>query len=209
MVRHPRKTMNTYQPVLLLARKNLIALAVVVVVCVASVVGLGQLADAMQTSLAQSQAALQAQKAQLETKQTDLANVREHIQQYSALRAQGLVGEPDRALWVETLQDSYRRAQLPAGLVVRLLAPKPLADSGAPGAVADPSQSEPLVHDLEFEMRNVVESDVLGLIRDYQAEVKGRLRVNFCKLTDPQDGGLTAQCVLRFISIPVPPAPAM
>ena len=202
--------MNAYKPVLLLARKNLIVLGVVVAVCVALVLGLQQLAGSLQTSLGQSQAALQEQRALLDTKQTDLTNVREHIQQYAALRAQGLVGDPDRALWVETLQDSYRRMQLADDLIVELSAPKPLADSGAPGSLGvagvlpDRSQAEALAHDLQFEMRNAVETDVLRLIQEYQTQVKGRFRVNSCKLSAPTVTGLTAKCVLRFVSIPPP-----
>ena len=202
--------MNAYKPVLLLARKNLIVLGVVVAVCVALVLGLQQLAGSLQTSLGQSQAALQEQRALLDTKQTDRTNVREHIQQYAALRAQGLVGDPDRALWVETLQDSYRRMQLADDLIVELSAPKPLADSGAPGSLGvagvlpDLSQAEALAHDLQFEMRNAVETDVLRLIQEYQTQVKGRFRVNSCKLSAPTVTGLTAKCVLRFVSIPPP-----
>jgi hypothetical protein len=201
--------MKAYQPVFTLARKSLMLLGGVVLVCLAVVLGLRQLAEGLQTGLAQAQTTLQAQNALLETKETDLANVREHIAQYSALRDQGLVGDPDRALWVEQLQDAYRRAQLPSGLALRLQPPKLLADSTAPGAVPEPGQAEPLVHDLELDMRNVVESDVLALIHDYRSQVKGRFRVNFCKMGDALEAGISAQCVLRFITVPVPPAPAM
>jgi hypothetical protein len=202
--------MNAYKPVLLLARNNLIALGVVVAVCVGLVVALQQLADTMQANLARSQATLQEQLAMLDTKQSDLSNVREHIQQYSKLRAQGLVGDPDRALWVETLQNSYLGLKLEGDLAVELSAPRPLADagsSGAPGtasAAVDISQAEALMHDLQFEMRNAVETDVLRLIQDYQTQVKGRFRVNSCKLHAPTLTGLTAKCVLRFVSIPPP-----
>jgi len=195
--------MNEFKPVLLLARKSLIALAAVVLLCVIAVVGLGQLADKLQTTLAQQQAALQDQQALLVSKQTDLANVREHIASYQALRDQGLVGEPDRALWVEQLQSSHSKAQLPDGLSVQLQAPKQLVGSGAPPAgEPDPAQPEPLMHDLQFELRNVVESEVFSLVRDFRAQTKGRFRVNACKLFEARDTGLTAQCVMRFITVP-------
>ena len=205
--------MNAYKPVYLLARKTLIVLGVVLAVCVALVIGLQQFAESAQTTLTQSRPALREQQSLLDTKQTDLSHVREHIQQYSTLRAQGLVGEPDRALWVETLQESYRRLQLGDDLKVVLSVPRPLTDNsdpGAPGAPRVPSvapdaaQPEALMHDLQFEMRNAVETDVLSLIQDYQTEVKGRFRVNSCNMSTPPDKGLTAKCVLRFVSIPPP-----
>ena len=207
------ETMNEYKPVLLLARKSLISLGMVVAVCLALAIGLGQLVESLQASVAKIQTSLQEQKTLLDTKQTDLSNVREHIQQYSALRAQGFVGEPDRALWVEQLQESYRRAHLPGDLLVELSVPKPLAGGAAPGTpgapaggVADTSQAEALAHDLQFEMANAVETDVLRLIQDYQAEAKGRFRVNMCKVSGPAVNGFTAKCVLRFVSMPSPAA---
>ena len=237
MVRHPGwnnggkfetdagQAVNTYKPALLLARKSLIALGVVVALCVAVVVCAAQLADSSQASLIQSRGALQNQQVLLQTQQSDLDSLRQHMEHYVQLRAKGLVGEPDRALWVEQLQDSYRRAQLPEGLVVQLLPPKPLAASTAAGLSTSSMNpvnpgssigtlgeapgsvpSGPLVHDLQFELHNVVESEVLELLNDYQATVKGRMRVNSCKLSEPQSAGLSVQCVLRFISITALPA---
>ncbi len=205
--------MNAYKPVYLLARKTLIVLGLVLAVCVALVIGLQQFAESAQTTLTQSRTALREQQALLDTKQTDLSNVREHIQQYSTLRAQGLVGEPDRALWVETLQESYRRLQLGGDLEVELSVAKPLTDNSAPGAPGDPGSPaaapdaappDALAHDLQFEMRNAVETDVLRLIQDYQTEVKGRFRVDSCNMSTPTVTGLNVKCVLRFVSIPPP-----
>lgn len=197
--------MNAWKPVLRLARRSLMGLGGLFITCVVLVFGLEQLKLSLHTSLAQEQAALQEQQAQLETKRADLTNVREHIQRYQGLRNQGLVGDPDRALWVEQLQTSHREARLPDGLSVQLQASKPLAGSKASTAEADPSQPMPLSHDLQFEIRNVVESEVFSLIRQYRDQAKGRFRVNLCKLSNPKDNGLVAQCVLRFVSIPLNP----
>ncbi len=198
--------MNAYQPVLQLARKSLIWLGVLVVLCVALVWGLGELASNLKNQLAQQQSALQEQQALLQAKQTDLSNMREHIARYQALRNQGLVGEPDRALWVEQLQNSHQKLQLPGGLAVQLQAAKFLAPKPA-GIEPDPTQSEPMVHDLQFEIRNAVETDVLRLVREFRAQATGRFRVNACKVLEPKDDGFIAQCVLRFVTVPVGVAP--
>lgn len=199
--------MNAYQPVLLLARKSLVWLGVLVLLCVALVWGLSELASNLKNQLAQQQSALQEQQALLESKQTDVSNMREHIARYQALRNQGLVGEPDRALWVEQLQSSHRKAQLPGGLAVQLQAPKLLL-AKPPGVVPDPTQPEPMVHDLQFEIRNAVETDMFRLIREFRTQATGRFRVNSCKVLDPRGDGFIAQCVLRFITIPVGVSPA-
>jgi hypothetical protein len=198
--------MNAYQLVLQLARKSLIWLGVLVVLCVAVVWGLGELASNLKNQLAQQQSALQEQQALLQAKQTDLSNMREHIERYQALRNQGLVGEPDRALWVEQLQNSHQKLQLPGGLAVQLQAAKFLAPKPA-GIEPDPTQPEPMVHDLQFEIRNAVETDVLRLIREFRAQATGRFRVNACKVLEPKGDGFIAQCVLRFVTVPVGVAP--
>jgi len=195
--------MNAYRPILQLARKSLIWLGVLVVLCVALVWGLGELATSLKNQLAQQQSALQEQQTLLEAKQSDLSNMREHIARYQTLRKQGLVGEPERALWVEQLQDAHQKLQLPGGLSVQLQAPKPLA-AKPPGVEPDPTQSEPMLHDMQFELRNAVETDVLRLIREFRTQATGRFRVNACKVQDPKADGFIAQCVLRFITVPVP-----
>ena len=65
--------------------------------------------------------------------------------------------------------------------------------------------TQPLAHDMKFELREVHEADVLNLIAAYRSQVKGRFRVNACALQDAKESGLTAQCSLRFITVPLPP----
>jgi len=194
---------SEWTPVFLLARRSIVWFAVVVTLSVVAVFGLGYLDNNLKSSLAQLQAFMQEQQAQLDTKQTDLLNVQTHIQRYESLRQQGLVGDPDRALWVEQLQASHRNLGLPGTAAVQLLAAKPLgASAGSPEPVSDAPAAEPLVHDLQFEIRDSIETDVLDLIQNFRAQARGRFRVNACKLQEPKDSGLTAQCVLRFVTMP-------
>lgn len=189
---------------LLLARRSLVWLAVVVVVSLGAVFGLGYLDGNLKNSLAQLQASTQELQTQLGAKQSDLLNMQTHIERYESLRQQGLVGEPDRALWVEQLEASHRDLGLPGAVAVQLQAAKPLVSSGgAPEPASETPAAEPLMHDMLFEMQDSVETDVLDLMQHFRTQAKGRFRVNACKLHEPKESGLTAQCTLRFVTIPL------
>ena len=108
--------MKAWQPILRLARKNLYLLGIVLVLCAAVIAGTESWATKVKTGLAQLQASVQAQQDQLTGKQNDLLNMRDHIKRYEVLRAQGMVGTPDRALWVEQLQAMPRRVRGRPGL---------------------------------------------------------------------------------------------
>lgn len=193
--------MNAWKPVLMGARGSLLALILVLALCACAVLGMNYWVGSLQNTLAQVQSLHQEQQTQLTAKQDDLHNVRDHIQRFEILRAQGLLGAPERTLWVEQLQTNYQELGLPGRIVYQLQAPVPLgADAGQPGA------TPALAHDLKLDLRDVHEADVLTLLQNYRDQVKGRFRVNACTLQDAKETGLTAQCVLRFISVPIAPA---
>lgn len=200
--------MNAWKPVLLAARGSVLALLLVLVVCGSAVLGMNYWVGTLHNTLTQVQSQHQEQQTQLATKQDDLHNVRDHIQRFEILRAQGLLGTPERTQWVEQLQNSYQALGLPGRIVYQLQAPVPLGADADPSAAAAPDAPQPLAHDLKLELRAVHEADVLNLIQNYREQVKGRFRVNACTLQDPKESGLTAQCVLRFISVPIDPASA-
>lgn len=197
--------MSAWLPILRMAQRSLTMLAVLLVLCFAAVYGFSILVGNLQQSLAQMQSTLQEQQATLQTHQEDLANVRTHIQAYESLRAQGLVGTPQRTHWVEQLQNSYQRLGLPGTIGVQLQAAKPLA---SPDAAANPNADPagtgqtPLTHDLQFDIHYVHEGELLDLIDDFRANAKARFRVDSCELRDPSESGLTALCTLRFVTIP-------
>ena len=204
--------MSDWRPILVAAKRSLVALGVVAVVSAAAVFALQMWADTLKMQVAQLEAAVQGQRSELATKQEDLRNVSSHIQRFNALRAQGLVGNPDRPMWVEELQASHGRLGLATALSYQLQTPKLVSEvnAGTAAATAPPTaptegtQTEPLFHDLQFELRETHEEEVIRLIQDYRARVVGRFRVNACRFSDPKDNGLTAQCVLRFVTIPAP-----
>lgn len=203
--------MSDWSPIVAAAKRSLVALCIVALVSAAAVFALQMWADTLKVEVMQLETGVQGQRNQLATKQEDLRNVRSHIQRFNALRSQGLVGDPDRPLWVEELQASHARLGLVTPLSYRLQIPKSVADTNAGTDVTAPAAapsegapSEPLFHDLQFEVRETHEEELLRLIQDYRAHVVGRFRVNSCSFSEPKDNGLTAQCMLRFVTIPAP-----
>lgn len=198
------------------ARSSLIALAL------AGVVGLslfgatywfsGQAGD----QVAQAQDAANAAQTELTQKQTDLSQLEADINQFSLLRQQGLVGTPDRAAWVEQLAVSRVRVGLPDTLTYTLQPPKALTPQDgavpAPGAPADSpvAPGQAVYHDLELSLVGVHEEELLSFLKDYQAQVKGRWRLNACSLSSRTEHGLSARCTLRFFTLPssLPAGPA-
>ena len=205
--------MNAWLPILRLARNSLIMLAAVAILCGAAVYGLDQWANNLRRDLGNQQGSLQVQQALLDTRRADLSNVRAHIEAYEKLRAQGLVGNAERAQWVEQLQATFEQLGLPGKIGLQLQAAKPLALPPDPAANPAAAPITPLSHDLLFEIRQVHEEELLALLQDFRDTVRARFRVDSCHLRDPAGSGLTASCTLRFVSIPVtipvPPSAAV
>jgi hypothetical protein len=202
--------MTGWKSIFLAARRSLVALGVLALLCKAGLVALYALADSLATQVAQLGSAVQDQRGQLAQKQENLRNVRSHIERYERLRSQGLVGAPDRAQWVEELLASHARLGLTLPLIYQLQVPKTVVEANAAATAAtaavsiDGTSEEPLAHDLQFELRDVHEGDVMRLIQDFRSHVKGRFRVNSCTFAEPRVSGMRAQCVLRFVTVPLP-----
>lgn len=198
--------MNAWQPVLQLARKSLYLLGGVLVLCAVLVAATASWATKGKTELAQLQAHAQAQQELLAGKQHDVLNMRDHIKRFESLKVQGMVGSPDRALWVEQLQTSYQSLGFEGRIDYQLQAPQPWVDLAAQAAGTDGAGPAPQFHDLKFALGDGHEGDVLDLIHHYRNTVKGRFRVQSCALDGAKEEGLNATCVLRFFSVvPLPP----
>ncbi|MDP1610050.1 MAG: hypothetical protein Q8M11_03260 [Sulfuritalea sp.] len=172
--------------------------------------------DTLKEDIARSQGQLAAQRSSLTSKQLDLQNIRTHIAQFRSLKQQGLVGAADREGWVEQLAAS--RAFLNAGnaLVYTLHAPRTQAVAAAAdlSMVGQTAADLPLAnadaamaHDLDFELDGAHEAELLDLLQDYKAKVRGSFRVQTCRLGSPTATGLLAQCSLRFFNLPETPKP--
>ncbi len=210
--------MSERQTILLLARRSLVVLAVAVALGLALFLGSRWFKDRMRVELAQAQEAQSANQASLAQKQADLANLQAEISRFAVLRQQGLVGKAERETWAEQLVASRQRSGLPDTLSYTLHAPRPIAAQAvsATGAETTPAAdapgttapSGPQFHDLDLELNNIHEEELLALLQDYQAQVKGRFRVNACALSARTETGLSARCTLRFFTLPDgPPNP--
>lgn len=201
--------MSHWKVIVKLARRCLIVMAVAIAVALALYASSRYLRNQAASSLAQAQQVEIENQSALATKQSDLAKLEAEIAHFSQLRQQGLVGVPDRTGWVEQLKASQQRINIQGKMVYTLQPPKPLsaqstAAAGAevPAVDGDSGQSsEPQFHDLELEVANVHEGDLLALLDDYRAHVKGRFRVEACNLSGRTENGMLARCTLRFFTL--------
>lgn len=196
--------MSEWKPVFKESQASMIIMGVILISSVLAIWSSRNISSRFTKESVQLTNELQQKILQLDTQQADVKNMQNHIARYETLRKQGLVGEPDRALWVEQMQESRKRLKLPETFAVELKAAKPIGSSGdSSGSQAlqvDPQQA--LWHDLQFEIRDVHEIDVLRLVQDFRDNVKGRFRVHTCKMDEPKNTGLVAICTLRFVTIP-------
>lgn len=194
--------MKEWQPVFVLARNSLIVFAVVLVAVIALVMLTQQYANNLANVFTQTQSELQNNQTILQSKAADLQNMENQIKRYEALKAQGLVGEPQRSLWVEDLKNAQIDLKLPDTMGVDLQVSKSLVMQE--NAVADPEGEtvQPLMHDLVVNLNDVHEVELLNLIEHYKKRVKGRFRLNECKFSNTKETGMDARCVLRFVTMP-------
>jgi hypothetical protein len=209
--------MSDFQTILRLARRSLLVLGGSLLVALATYLASGYFKDRLQTQLTTAQQTANTQQASLSEKQTDLANLQTEIDRFNQLRQEGLVGAPDREGWTEQLVASRVRLGLPPTLLYTLQPPQPLAqqDSAIAPSAANVDGTAavavgPQFHDLDLAMTDIQEEELLALLRDYRAHVKGHFRVNLCTLSTPTPTGLSARCTLRFFTLPdAKPAPGL
>lgn len=203
--------MSDFQTILRLARRSLLVLGGSLLVALAAYLASGYFKDRLQTQLTTVQQTVNAQQATLSEKQTDLANLQTEIDRFNQLRQAGLVGTPDREGWTEQLVASRVRLALPPTLLYTLQPPQPLAqqDSAVAPVTANVDADStnavavgPQFHDLDVTLTDIQEEELLALLRDYRAHVKGHFRVNLCTLSTPTPTGLSARCTLRFFTLP-------
>jgi hypothetical protein len=189
---------------MLRARTSLIVLGGLLVLCLASLLGSRHWSTQQLAALARSENERSAQVAANITNRAELLYLQSHSAQFRQLGQLGLVGPADRQAWVQQLLASHQHAALPGPLQWTLHAPEPLA---AGDATAPAQGSGAWVHELEFSLSGVHEEEVLALLQDFGARVRGRMRVNACSFTQPTPEGLSAHCSLRFFTLDGPAVP--
>lgn len=201
--------MSPWRTILRNTRSSLFILGCAIAIALLLAFGSGQFAVGMQRDLAQSRQQVHAQQGLLVARQDDLAYLEAHIGEYRQLAKQGLMSAPDRENWIDQLLAAQKKLGLPETLFYALPPAVPLTQAGAdaPPATAEPAEANPdapLVHDLGIHLRDVHEGELLALLREFQARIHDRFRVQACRLFNPTDDGLNVECTLRFFTLPTP-----
>lgn len=197
--------MKEWHPVFRRARRSLFLLAGALLLGLSLFFGSAHLRNQLTADLGQKQSQLAAEQEQLAGKQKDLANIQSHLQEFRRLERQGMIGAARRENWVEQLMATRQELELPDTLSYTLKPPAP-ANTGTEqppaGEESPPNAEAPLAHPLEFELRQIHEEELLALLKNYQNKESGRFRIQSCRLSEPGASGLSAQCTLRFFTLP-------
>lgn len=195
--------MNAYLAIALLARRSLIVLVLAMLCAVGIYLGSGYLKKQAATGLEQARQREREQRASLAQKEADLKDLQAESGRFGQLRRQGLLGNPDRALWAEQFLASYQSLGLSVqDLAYTMHPPRALQGAGADGATAPTAGQGARSLDLDFTIKSIHEEDLLALLRHFAGHVQGLYRLQSCTLAEPQPSGLTARCTLRFFNLP-------
>ncbi len=201
--------MKPWRTILRRARLSLIILAGAIVFSLTLVFGSEYIHNSMREGLMQQHAQTSAQQAALAEKNQDLDYIKTHIGQFRLLREQGLLSTPDRENWAEQLLAARQHLRLPDTLTYALPPAASLTSAATttePATATDGMNSSDgvMIHDLEISMRDIQEEELLALLQEFQTRIKDHFRVQFCRLSAPIETGLSAQCQLRFFTLPAP-----
>ena len=200
--------MNSLRSILQHARAGLVALCLALIACLSLVLLSRVQHEEARSELMRVQGDLTVVRMNLRERQSDLSLVQSHIERFHQLARSGLLGTPERAVWVEQLQQSRRRRGLPESLSYTLhpansaSRPAPSSSSMLAELSAEKSLGELQFHELEFTLQDVHEAELLDFLHDFEAHAGGRFRVDACQLSEPTPHGLSAQCSLRFFTLP-------
>lgn len=194
--------MSDISAVLKRCKRPLIGLGVSIVLAAASLSGAHYALDALQAQAQSAAAAAQALQDQVNGQESDLQNVQTHIQRFEQLRAQGLMGDAQRVVWMEQLHQAFAETGLAQQLRMELMPAQALTGAGD----GTDGTAVVLTHDLTFELNSALETDVLQALERFKHAVTGRFRVQECRFSDATAEGVLVRCTLRFVTIAEPPA---
>jgi len=195
--------MSDWKIISRLVRSSLLALSISLLLVLAVYHGSALLKDRQGSQLMESNQQMSSLQGRLTQRQADLANMQAQTGRFRQLSEQGLLGAADRAGWVDQLKVSVARTGLPLDtLRYTLQEPQALTSPGTGATDAVALSAGPNIHNLDFELKNIHEQDLLSLLHDYRAHVRGLFRVQACTLSNPNEAGLSARCTLRFFNVP-------
>lgn len=197
--------MSDMARVFALSKRPLTVLGASVLAAAALLVGSYYGLDAVRMEAQNAAAQAQGTQDRVAEQENDLRNVQTHIQRFQELRALGLMGEAQRVVWLEQLQQAWSTLGLAQELRMEL---KPAQTLLPEGEDADPAAAV-YTHDLVLETDAALETDIVSALERFRHTVKGRFRVQECRFSDAKSTGMLARCTLRFVTIadaPVAPS---
>ena len=188
------------------AKGALILCALSLVLALASVMGLTHYHKARVIALAQSEGGLQGVRSEIQTLTDDLASLQAHLSSFNHLVSIGLIGDPEREVWVQKLEAIHKALDLPPTLRYALASPRLLVDEKDIAAgVLPPSASNALRHDLEIELSGIHEDEFLAFLDRLRIDWQTPFRIETCQMTRETEIGMQIKCTLRLFSLPLAP----
>lgn len=170
----------------------------------AMAIGLNQYNTAKAQAIARDEVELQGARRKVQTLAADLAVLEAHLESFKQLVDIGLIGDPDRDLWVQKFEAIYQTLDLPPTLRYVLAPPQLHTDIRitAPGAMPL-SQIKALRHDLNVELSGIHEGEFLAFIDTLRTDWQTPFRLETCQMKRQPEAGLQIKCTLRLFSLPV------
>jgi hypothetical protein len=207
---------SPHNTIVRLARPGLICLVLGLLLAIGLIVVSQQTASTLRQDVNVARGNLDAQQQTLDKLNTDLSNIKEHVERFTSLKDKGLVGAIDREGWIEQLLVARTMLRLPDTLIYKLNPPQAYinveggaeempVDASALDASASASVavvSGPQFHDLDIAVSNITEDELFRFLTRYKENVRGQFRVQECQLDSPGSDGLSAKCQLRFFNVP-------
>jgi hypothetical protein len=189
--------MKEYQNIFRYSRTALIIFSLSVLLGIGSILAASHFNTQAKLALAQQQSALQNTRAEIQTLTGDIEAIEKHLTGFKHLSNLGLIGNPNREIWVERLEATHRQSGLPPTLRYSLNPPKPhSADSSTPDA---------LDHDLQIELSDIHEGEFLTFTDKLATDWMAPYRIENCSFQRSDEQGLKVDCTIRLFSIPLPP----
>lgn len=186
------------------AKGPLLLCCLSMVLALSLVLGLAHYRKAREAACALGEAELQGAQSEIHSLGDDLAALEAHLASFNRLLRIGLIGEPEREAWVQSLETIYKTLDLPPTLRYSLAPPRPLAgeDTQVEGA-APSSSTNPLCHDLDIELTGIHEGEFLSFIDRLRTDWQTPFRIETCQMMRESETGIGVKCTLRLFSLPL------
>lgn len=154
-------------------------------------------------AFAKSEKNVQGGRSEVLTLTADLTFLDTHQAAFKHLTSIGLIGDPERDLWVQKLEAIYKAMEFPSPLRYVLAAPQSLVDHqrAAAGALP-PTPANALRHDLDLELSGLHEGEFLAFLDALRTDWPVPFRVEECELKRQPEAGLQIKCRLLLFSLP-------